>query len=459
MLAIHCTGHHESFAVEQCALNYFPRDMNGTVHSRLDNRDDSWISVTKIDIGTRSGTGRICRKLKPSLSVIESERFRRELIRESFYRAALPLLSNKPPWGSLCGVKPAKVASRMLMDGLPPRRVFKVLQSRYHLSSERAALCLSAAAASEACEKTLAEQDILLYVSIPFCPSRCRYCSFVSKSTEHESKLIEPYLMALYREIEQKRGLKPAGLYIGGGTPTVLSPPQLDALLSKLSRSFDLSALREYTVEAGRPDTCSQEKLRILRSHGVTRVSVNPQTMQDGILRNIGRMHTVNDVGTAVEAVKREGFHCLNMDLIAGLPGDNANGFTQSLNAVAAFQPENITVHTLARKRGSQLDDGVFIPPPEPDVKAMLDASIGILGRQYNPYYLYRQKFMAGAFENTGWAIPGYECLYNIVMMDELRTVIGIGAGAVSKLHHPNQRIERKANHKFPQDYIRNAGV
>jgi oxygen-independent coproporphyrinogen-3 oxidase len=312
-----------------------------------------------------------------------------------------------------------------------------------------------------AVQNTLGPNDICLYVGIPFCPTRCAYCSFVSHAVDKAGHLLPPFLAALAREMEavgrlvSSLGLRPVSVYIGGGTPTTLSPPQLDDMLAALARHFDLSALREYTVEAGRPDTVSADKLDVLARRGGTRVSVNPQSMQDAVLAAAGRPHTAQDVLDAFALARGAGL-AVNMDLIAGLPGDTPDGFRNSLERVLALRPENVTIHTLAHKRGSRLTlEGMPVCPPT-QVEAMLgDGYDRLDGAGYGCYYLYRQKYMAGQFENTGWAKPGCENLYNVCMMEELRTVLALGGGGVSKvIDFTHMRVERVFNPKYPYEYL-----
>ena len=283
------------------------------------------------------------------------------LVKLAFYRAALASGLPKPEWGSLSGVRPAKLMDGYLREGLSPRAAKGRFMREYFVSGSRAQLCLDAALAAQEAARSLDERDVCLYVGIPFCPTRCAYCSFVSQSVEKSMKLMEPFLDALLLDIRatatetRRAGLRPVALYMGGGTPTTLSAAQLDRLCAALEREFDLSALREYTVEAGRPDTITAEKLRVLRAHGVGRVSVNPQTMSDSVLEAIGRRHTAQDIVDALALVRECGGFEVNMDLIAGLPTDTAGGFSRTLDAVLSLAPENVTVHTLSLKRGSGL--------------------------------------------------------------------------------------------------------
>ena len=384
------------------------------------------------------------------------------LVKLAFYRAALASGLPKPEWGSLSGVRPAKLVDACLREGLSPRAAKGRFMREYFVSGSRAQLCLDAALAAQEAARSLDERDVCLYVGIPFCPTRCAYCSFVSQSVEKSMKLMEPFLDALLLDIRataaetRLAGLRPVALYMGGGTPTTLSAAQLDRLCAALEREFDLSALREYTVEAGRPDTITAEKLRVLRAHGVGRVSVNPQTMSDSVLEAIGRRHTAQDIVDALALVRECGGFEVNMDLIAGLPTDTAGGFSRTLDAVLSLAPENVTVHTLSLKRGSGLTLAGRPLPEAGEVRAMLDEAMERLaGSGYAPYYLYRQKNMAGGFENVGWTKPGSENLYNICIMEELCSILAMGAGGSTKLvADGGKRIKRFIAPKYPQEYI-----
>lgn len=384
------------------------------------------------------------------------------LVKLAFYRAALASGLPKPEWGSLSGVRPAKLVDAYLREGLSPRAAKGRFMREYFVSGSRAQLCLDAALAAQEAARSLDERDVCLYVGIPFCPTRCAYCSFVSQSVEKSMKLMEPFLDTLLLDIRataaetRRAGLRPVALYMGGGTPTTLSAAQLDRLCAALEREFDLSALREYTVEAGRPDTITAEKLRVLRAHGVGRVSVNPQTMSDSVLEAIGRRHTAQDIVDALALVRECGGFEVNMDLIAGLPTDTAGGFSRTLDAVLSLAPENVTVHTLSLKRGSGLTLAGRPLPEAGEVRAMLDEAMERLaGSGYAPYYLYRQKNMAGGFENVGWTKPGSENLYNICIMEELCSILAMGAGGSTKLvADGGKRIKRFIAPKYPQEYI-----
>ena len=291
---------------------------------------------------------------------------------------------------------------------------------------------------------------------------RSAYCSFVSNSVEKSFHLVEPYLQALLAEADSAAamvkdlGLKVRSFYMGGGTPTTLTAEQMDRLLSRLREGFDLADAVELTVEAGRPDTITAEKLTVLRKNGVDRISVNPQSMDDRVLAAIGRRHSGDDIRKAMELVNAAGFPHVNMDLIAGLPEDTPESFRRTLDEVVAFGTDNITIHTLSLKKGSRITlEGTRIPTEE-EVAAMLDyAAPALGGAGFAPYYLYRQKYMSGSFENVGWCRSGGTGWYNIYIMEELHSILSLGAGGSTKMVDPvRNRIERVFNLKYPQEYI-----
>ena len=378
----------------------------------------------------------------------------------AFYKAGTSLLGTAPPWGALTGVRPVKLPTRSLLAGASPKQAQRELEKEYFVSPARAALAVDCARASIEAQRSLGKREVSLYAGVPFCPSRCAYCSFVSADVGRTLHLVEPYLGGLLREVEEtgqilkELGLSVRSFYMGGGTPTVLSADQLDRFLSKCEDCLPLEHCIEYTVEAGRPDTIDREKLKVLRAHGIGRISINPQTTQPHVLEAIGRMHTSGQFLHAYALAREMDFACINMDLIAGLPRDSFDGFCRSFEEVLSMDPENVTIHTLALKKGSRLMEEEDALPSGDEVARMLDCSREKLTASgYFPYYLYRQKYMSGSLENVGWAKPGNGSLYNIVMMEELQTVVSLGAGGVTKLIGGG-KILRLANPKFPQDYL-----
>ena len=469
-MKLYCRGHEYRYAVEQMLLTLFPDERpeypaGKPGGERMEIRLHRAARFTTAScVLHRGGVSRGIARADNHLltDTLTSERIEQRLIKNAMYRAALAAGHERPAWGALTGVRPGKLFTPLLRSGLSEEEALRRFVADYDVSPRRAALCLDAARHTLAAADSLEEKDVGLYVGVPFCPTRCAYCSFVSQSVEKSMKLIEPFLDALEKEIEaageQARalGLRPVSLYFGGGTPTTLSARQLDRVCRRLEASFDLSALREFTVEAGRPDTITEEKLQMLRAHGADRVSVNPQTMSDAVLEAIGRKHTAADILTALEKVRRVGGFAVNMDLIAGLPRDDAEGFRATLSPVIALGPENITVHTLSLKKGSRiLTEGAELPGAA-EVGQMLDfAETGLRSAAYEPYYLYRQKFMSGGFENVGWTRQGHVNLYNICIMEELCSILAMGAGGSTKLiRHDGGRNLRFIAPKYPLEYI-----
>lgn len=453
-------GHDYKYAAEQMMLMLFPSERPSYPDGPT---AEPWAEITLsggegiCELHTDGGVFTAKAAVEPWGDKLQKSRSEQRAVKLSFYRAALASGREKPVWGALTGVKPGKLMARYLSEG----KTAEDFARDFDVSAGRTALCHTTTLATLRAKDSLSERDICLYVGIPFCPTRCAYCSFISSAVGQNLKRIEPYLAALQTEIRRTgaelkdAGLRPAALYMGGGTPTTLSAGQLDALCTALSESFDLSALREYTVEAGRPDTITPEKLAVLKRHGVTRVSVNPQTMSDEVLEAIGRHHTAQDILDALATVRAAGDFEVNMDLIAGLPKDTPESFRQTLDTVLALSPENVTVHTLSMKNGSYLAQNPALLPTAGEVGVMLDyAAERLTAAGYAPYYLYRQKYMSGGFENVGWAKDGTENLYNICMMEELCDVVAMGAGGSSKFPAPDGSIRRRVNPKYPKEYI-----
>jgi len=463
-------GHDYKYAVEQIFLMFFPQEKpryepeppGGEDYSliTLESEGGVYTASAAVSLGGRLFEAR--ERTSPDLN--DELKFHREIqkcIKKAYYLAASRATGRQAPWGAMTGIRPVKIPVRLIREGRTPGEAERILREEYFAWPEKAALAIETAEASIRAQNSLERNDISLYVGIPFCPTRCSYCSFVSSSVQKSLHLIEPYLEALFKEIEataklvRELGLRIVSVYIGGGTPTTLTAPRLEALIDKLRQEFDFSSLREFTVEAGRADTIDEEKLRAIKEGGAGRISINPQTMDDDVLRAAGRSHTAEQVEKAFEIARRVGFDVINADLIAGLPTDTPQGFERSLVRLLNLKPENVTVHTLALKKGSKLTERGFLPSEE-DVTEMLETSQRLLREAgYRPYYLYRQKFTAGNFENLGWCLPGKESLYNICIMEELHTIVSLGGGAVTKLVAPKcGRIERIFNAKYPYEYI-----
>ena len=449
-------GHDDRYAVEQLQMALFPEGTEGEALSTL-HRGEIWLTaVTKITLGGKTAVA--SRRLK---AVREDVRLRRRMLQQSYYAAAVQLLGFEPAWGALAGVRPTKISTKHMLAGGTPKSAEKLLRDVYYVTPERRKLAVDCSVSTVHAANLLEESDVSLYIGIPFCPTRCSYCSFVSRTIGKRTELMDPYLQALYQEIEvtgrllAESGRKVRSIYIGGGTPTTLTSGQMAKLLDTIRESFDLSRCLEFTVEGGRPDTLSEEKLRTIFEHGADRMSINPQTMEDHVLRACGRPHKAADVLRAYGEAVSAGFKAINMDLIAGLPEDTVEGFRRSLDTVAELNPANITVHTLALKKGADLfEKRVNLPTAEEVTEMVAYANEKLRALGYKPYYLYRQKYMSGSFENVGWSRDDLDCLYNIYMMEEVHTIISLGGGGMNKVNLPGGKIERFHNPKFPEQYI-----
>ncbi|MBO5494775.1 MAG: coproporphyrinogen dehydrogenase HemZ, partial [Eubacterium sp.] len=379
------------------------------------------------------------------------------------YKTLSELLGYEAPWGILFGVRPAKLMHRLTEEfGEESARNYFI--NRFLVSPDKASLALRVMRNENKVISLSRENSFSLYVSIPFCPTRCSYCSFVSHSIEKTQKLVEPYVELLCKELEKtgeisrELGLRLETVYFGGGTPTTLSAGQLEKLFNCIEASFDLSHLREYTVEAGRPDTVTTDKLLTMKSHNISRISINSQTFNQQVLAEIGRRHTVKQTYDAFELARKCGFDNINTDLIAGLPKDSADSFMKSVDEAVRLGAESITVHALALKSAAYLVTGVFNHTDRLQTEAMVNYSQSLLSSVgYYPYYMYRQSKSSANLENVGWCKEGRDCLYNVYMMDETHSVLAVGAGAVTRLKNQKTgHIERIYNYKYPYEYIDN---
>ena len=376
------------------------------------------------------------------------------------YRLLSKAYDKKLPWGVLTGVRPIKLFSKLAaQNGVG--EASRWFREQLYVSEEKIDLARQVRANQQAILMRSDARSFSLYVGIPFCPTRCNYCSFVSQTVEKAKKLITDYLPLLLTELRctaqlaKELDLRLESVYIGGGTPTTLSAEQLDALLSEIEADFDLSDCAEFTVEAGRPDTVTREKLLTLKRHAVTRISINPQTFNDSVLERIGRRHTSQQTIDAFYLARELGFDNINMDLIAGLTSDTPESFRQTLKAVRCLDPESVTVHTLAVKRSARLDSADAVTEQAYTARMLDDAKAQLTDGGWEPYYLYRQSKMLSNLENIGWAKPGYFSPYNVYIMEETHSILACGAGAVSKLRDVHSDyIERIFNFKYPYEYI-----
>lgn len=469
-MKLYFNGHDYRYAAEQMLLTMFPDERpeypegepeGDCAELSLFEGGNRFTAVCRLNFGEKTYIGKSYAPKNRVMNELTKARLMQRIIKLSFYRAALASGRSKPVWGALTGIRPGKLLSNLLAAGMSDSAALNKFCRDNDVSRDRANLCLHTAHAALDCTNNLSSKDVCLYIGIPFCPTRCSYCSFVSQSVEKSMKLIPEFLEALNREIEataevvNELQLRPISVYVGGGTPTTLSAVQLDKLFFKLESEFNLSSVTEITVEAGRPDTIARDKLEALKRHGVIRISVNPQTMDDKVLEAIGRRHSAQDVLDALELVRCVGGFQVNMDLIAGLPADSPEGFEKTVRTVLALAPQNITVHTLALKKGSAIMLGDTPRPSPEDVGKMIDfANTSLADSGYEPYYLYRQKYMSGGFENVGWQRGGTANIYNMCIMEELCSIISMGGGASTKMNLGGGRIERIFDPKYPLEYI-----
>ncbi len=410
-----------------------------------------------------------CEKVYPPREDITYDRLKKIAVGDAVLSVCSEIVGYRPSWGMLVGVRPSKVATELLSSGLSKTRVKKALVSDYFVIPKKAALATEVALNEAEFVAKADPKACSVYISIPFCPTRCAYCSFVSYTSKKLLDTIPDYLIALEQEISKtfdtikELGLHVKTIYIGGGTPTILNEVQLARLLSCIGENIDVSTVEEYTLEAGRPDTITAGKMQIAASFGVNRISVNPQTLNNDVLRVIGRSHTAEDFLRAYDVARNSGIPIINTDVIAGLPGDNFASFSSSFDRIVALRPENITVHTFSVKKASDsLKNFSHIYSVRGgDVGKCVDYSqIKAQHEGYQPYYMYRQKNTVGNYENVGFALDGMKGYYNIYMMEEIHSIFAAGAGAVSKFvdfapaNGEKRTIERFFNQKYPYEYL-----
>lgn len=404
----------------------------------------------------------------PGLSVKE----KKSVLKRMLYRLLSEATGRELPWGTLTGIRPTKIARQMLEEAHSKEncdsaksadsKITQYMKEEYLCSDEKTALSIDIAKRElQILSKLHGTDGVSLYIGIPFCPTTCLYCSFTSYPIIKYKKLVRDYLDALKHEIDEVKPLIEGRyldtVYIGGGTPTTLSPEQLEELLSYVREAFDFSCVCEFTVEAGRPDSITREKLETLKRMGVTRISINPQTMNDETLKIIGRRHDVAQVKEAFQLAREAGFTNINMDLILGLPGENLSMVLHTFEEIVALKPDNLTVHSMAIKRAAGMAQ--YLAEHE-EIKSentpeMMEAAANAAKKlSMVPYYLYRQKNMAGNFENVGYATKDCFGIYNILIMEEVQSIIALGAGTVTKRVFPDGRIERCDNVKDVALYI-----
>lgn len=468
-MILYINQHKFHFEMENLCRIFYPHEKIIRVDGKAEEKQEFFVETSLL---LQEAGADISVRVKQKDKAFEKETFVPTEQRENWelqmatllFQALSELTGYVPEWGVLTGVRPAKLMRRLLEEGASKEAAETYFQNQLLVSPAKTSLAMEVAQREKPIIARNSPKDYSLYISIPFCPTRCSYCSFVSHSMKQAQRLLQPYLLLLHKEIEhtgrmmRTLGLQLRTVYIGGGTPTTLSAEQLDALTECIETHFCLSGIEEFTVEAGRPDTITADKLDVLKKRGVGRISINPQTLNDSVLETIGRKHTAQQTLDAFYLARAHGFDNINMDLIAGLPGDTLESFGTTLKQVVSLDPESITVHTLALKRSSSIvmQEGYsYETEKDLTVDQLKLVTDTMREKQFLPYYMYRQSRTIGNLENVGYAKSGCECLYNIYMMDETHTVVACGAGGVTKLKEPGgTSIERIYDYKYPYEYI-----
>ena len=474
-MKLYIDGDINQYYVQMLSMIFFPGAKfseseeedgeNPVLHLTYREDDDGAHAYCKV---YHKGKNAESERHNPKREDISSDRLKKLTVGDAVISACGDLLGYRPSWGMLVGVRPSKVATELLSSGMSKTRVKKQLTSDYFVIPKKAALATEVAINEARIIGKPDKKDCSIYISIPFCPTRCAYCSFVSYTSKRLLDTIPDYLVKMQSELQQtfdfikRMGLNLKTIYIGGGTPTILDAHQLEGLLSLIEKNTDVSMLEEYTLECGRPDTITEDKLRVAKQYGVSRISVNPQILNDDVLEKIGRAHNTDCFLRAYDMAKNSGIGIINTDLIAGLPGDKFKTFSDSFDRILALRPENITVHTFSVKNACDAlkNDSNIYSMRGGDVGKSVDYSqIKAQHDGYRPYYMYRQKNTVGNFENVGLALPGCEGLYNIYMMEEVHSIFAVGAGAVSKFvdYYPDdqkRKIDRVFNLKYPYEYL-----
>ena len=459
MIYICLEGHDMMNAVQTTVQIFMPNEK----YKPVENVQEDGITVKSSVMGNGTTAqlyengSLICEKTETADGVTMQH-----AVRSAVYHMLKEKTGQHFPWGMLTGIRPAKTINTYMDTGLTKAESIKKMIETYEMSPEKAELAATVATAERSILEKADKNGISLYIGIPFCPTRCLYCSFTSYPIDIYKTKVDGYVEALIKELkflgEKAQGKRLDSIYIGGGTPTSLTAEQLDKIMAAVSETFDLSNILEYTVEAGRPDTITAEKLKVIKKNGASRISVNPQTMNDETLKLIGRRHTVDDIKRVFYEARSIGHDNINMDLILGLPGEGEDEVKNTMEEIKKLSPESLTVHTLAVKRASRLKETLG----DYDLaKAMLMENIlglsakGAAEMGLAPYYMYRQKNMLGSFENVGYAKKGFESIYNVVIMEETQSIYAAGAGASTKLYDPEtDRIERIFNVKNVDEYI-----
>lgn len=459
MINIKCIGHQVAYELDNIKRLFEP-------YMAKDYEIESIYDKEKVYTLIYDDTQIVCKNeqvVTLTGETLSDKRNIKNTLKKSLYEALVSITRVSMPWGTLTGIRPTKLVHDYQKEGLSNKEIIRKLEEEYLVSEEKIKLMLAVAEKEKHILEKNKDNEVSLYIGIPFCPTRCVYCSFTSYSLENKDHMVEAYLEALCKEIDyvakEKAGLPIRSIYIGGGTPTSIKEKQLERLLRHIQLRFDTKNVEEYTLEAGRPDTITKEKLIIAKEFGVTRISINPQSMNQKTLEAIGRRHTAEDVIEAFHKTREVGFNVINMDMILGLPGEELHDVENTLDELAKLDPENITVHTLAIKRASILNENKGSYQITDDAKT-IEKMITLCEEKtkkmgLEPYYLYRQKNMLGNFENVGYAKKDKENIYNIQIMEEKQTILALGAGAITKIvYDNNQKIDRVPNVKSLEHYI-----
>lgn len=454
-------NHNEEYAVREITASFFPK-------IKFEFSDDIKSGDYVISEYILSGENHIYRASasidgKTDSFELTETYYNKTLIKKSVSHVLESITGIHLPWGVLTGIRPSKIVRELKQGGKSDTEALAHLKNFYETDESKAKLAIQVENNESPIIKDMPKDGISLYIGIPFCPTRCLYCSFTSQSIDFSNKLTVPYVEALKKEIKEissnpfikNRNIET--VYFGGGTPSALNENQIDDILCSLYKSFDLRNVKEITFEAGRPDTITKEKLAILKKHGISRISINPQTSKDDTLRLIGRRHTNEDFINSFELTRSMGFSHINCDIIAGLPDESCEDFENTLKLLEKLNPESITVHTMCIKHGSYLDMkyDMYSLTASRTVNEMLNIASEYMQKSSKlPYYMYRQKNMLGNLENVGYCNPGHECIYNIYIMEEVQSIIALGAGGSTKLVS-GDRIERVFNVKEVSEYIK----
>ncbi len=473
-MILHINGDINRYYVQTLCMIFFPGASFPDDEEPGEDIPELTLTLTKVENGYNASTfvklgNNTAEYVRESLirHDLSDERCKKLAVGASVAGALGKLLEYRPTWGILTGVRPTKVATEMLATGMSKTRVKRQLMSDYMLYAKKANLATEVALNEQKIIGTPSSRDCSVYVSIPFCPTRCQYCSFVCYTSNKLLALIPEYIERLAVDIKElfeaidRNGLNVKTVYIGGGTPSILEPDLLRYMLDAIATGLAGREIEEFTCESGRPDTITKEKMQVLKEYGVGRISVNPQTLSEDVLRGIGRSHTVEDFYRAYNTAREVGIGAINTDLIVGLPGDTFQQFAASMDGIMALEPENITVHTFCVKRSATLRQSNVYSLRGGDAGKCVDYS-QIKSREagYTPYYMYRQKNTVGNYENVGFSMPGYEGRYNIYMMEEVHSILSAGAGAVTKLVNLSSGANKKTvikrifNPKYPYEYL-----